>query len=61
LAQVDDNLLIKDITYNLSKESGSYVRLSLVDKLSYTNSVFEPKIKKARKKSNSIIKGLGLE
>jgi prophage tail gpP-like protein len=61
LAQVDDNLLIKDITYNLSKESGSSVRLSLVDKLSYTNSVFEPKIKKARKKSNSVIKGLGSE
>ena len=61
LAEVDDNLLIKDITYNLSKESGSFVRLSLVDKLSYTNSVFEPKIKKARKKSNSIIKGLGSE
>jgi len=61
LAQVDDNLLIKDITYNLSKESGSFVRLNLVDKLSYTNSVFEPKIKKARKKSNSVIKGLGLE
>ena len=61
LAQVNDNLLIKDITYNLSKESGSFVRLSLVDKLSYTNSVFEPKIKKARKKSNSTIKGLGSE
>jgi len=61
LAQVDDNLLIKDITYNLSKESGSFVRLNLVDKLSYTNSVFEPKIKKPRKKSNSVIKGLGLE
>jgi prophage tail gpP-like protein len=61
LAQVDDNLLIKDITYNLSKESGSFVRLSLVDKLSYTNSVFEPKIKKPRKKSNLLIKGLRLE
>jgi prophage tail gpP-like protein len=61
LAQVDDNLLIKDITYNLTKESGSYVRLSLVDKLSYTNSVFEPKIKKSKKKSNSIIKQLGIE
>jgi len=62
LAEVDDNLLIKDITYNLSKESGSFVRLSLVDKLSYTNSVFEPKIKKVKKgKSNKILKGLGLE
>lgn len=62
LAQVNDNLLIKDITYNLSKESGSFVRLSLVDKLSYTNSVFEPKIKKVKKgKSNKILKGLGLE
>jgi len=62
LAQVDDNLLIKDITYNLSKESGSYVKLSLVDKLSYTNSVFEPKIKKVKKsKSNGILKQLGLE
>lgn len=62
LAQVDDNLLIKDITYNLSKESGSFVRLSLVDKLSYTNSVFEPKIKKVKKgESNKILKGLGLE
>jgi len=61
LAQVDDNLLIKDITYNLSKESGSFVRLSLVDKLSYTNSVFEPKIKKPRKKLNLPIKGLGSE
>ena len=62
LAQVDDNLLIKDITYNLSKESGSFVRLSLVDKLSYTNSVFEPKIKRVKKgKSNKILKGLGLE
>jgi prophage tail gpP-like protein len=60
LAQVDDNFLIKDITYNLSKESGSFVRLSLVDKLSYTNSVFEPKIKKARKKSNKILKQLGI-
>ena len=62
LAQVNDNLLIKDITYNLSKESGSFVRLSLVDKLSYTNSVFEPKIKKVKKgKSNKILKGLGSE
>jgi len=61
LAQVDDNLLIKDITYNLSKESGSYVRLNLVDKLSYTNSVFEPKIKKPRKKSNKILKQLGTD
>lgn len=62
LAQVNDNLLIKDITYNLSKESGSFVRLNLVDKLSYTNSVFEPKIKKVKKgKSNKILKGLGLE
>lgn len=62
LAQVNDNLLIKDITYNLSKESGSFVRLSLVDKLSYTNSVFEPKIKRVKKgKSNKILKGLGLE
>lgn len=62
LAQVDDNLLIKDITYNLSKESGSFVRLSLVDKLSYTNSVFEPKIKRVKKgKSNKILKGLGSE
>jgi len=59
LAQVDDNFLIKDITYNLSKESGSYVRLNLVDKLSYTNSVFESKIKKPRKKSNKILKQLG--
>jgi prophage tail gpP-like protein len=62
LAQVDDNLLIKDITYNLSKESGSFVRLSLVDKLSYTNSVFEPKIKRVKKgKSNGIAKQLELE
>jgi hypothetical protein len=29
--------------------------------LSYTNSVFEPKIKKPRKKSNLLIKGLRLE
>jgi hypothetical protein len=29
--------------------------------LSYTNSVFEPKIKKPRKKLNLPIKGLGLE
>jgi len=62
LAKVDDNLLIKDITYNLSKESGSFVRLNLVDKLSYTNSVFEPKIKKVKKtKSNGMLKQLGLE
>ena len=62
LAQVDDNLLIKDITYNLSKESGSFVRLSLVDKLSYTDSVFEPKIKRVKKgKSNGIAKQLKLE
>lgn len=61
LAQVDDNLLIKDITYNLSKESGSFVRLSLVDKLSYTNSVFEPKIKRVKKnRSNGTLKQLGL-
>lgn len=60
LAQVDDNLLIKDITYNLSNESGSYVRISCVDKLSYTNSVFEPKIKR-KLKNNSIEKKLGLK
>ena len=61
-AHMNDNLLIKDITYNLSKESGSFVRLSLVDKLSYTNSVFEPKIKKVKKgKSNGIAKQLKLE
>jgi prophage tail gpP-like protein len=62
LAQIDDSLLIKDITYNLSSESGSFVTLTCVDKLSYTNSVFEPKIKRVKKgKSNGIAKQLGLE
>lgn len=50
-AGIEDELLIKSVSYKKELRGGSVTRLQLVDKLAYTTSIFEPLLR--RKKNNT--------
>lgn len=56
-ANIDDDLLIKSVTYNQDLKGGSTTKLELVDKLSYSLSLFEPLLRKKKDKEfvNSLL------
>jgi prophage tail gpP-like protein len=54
-AGIDDDMLIKSINYTQDTSSGTRAEMTLVNKLAYTDSVFEPKIKRGKKKESSTI------
>lgn len=47
---LDNNYLIKRVQYKQSNEEGSITKLTLVDKNSYTYSLYEPKFKQGKSK-----------
>jgi len=53
-AGIDDDMLIKAINYTQDISSGTRTEMVLVNKLAYTNSVFEPRIKQGKKKKKSL-------
>lgn len=53
-AGIDDDMLIKSINYTQDISSGTRTEMVLVNKLAYTNSVFEPRIKQGKKKKKSL-------
>lgn len=58
-ANIDDDMLIKSVTYNQDLKTGSTTKLELVNKDSYSLSIFEPLLRRRKDKEfvNSIIGG----
>jgi len=51
---INTNMLIKSINYKQDTSSGTITEMTLINKLAYTDSVFEPRIKQGKKKKKSL-------
>lgn len=54
-AGINDEMLIKSINYSKTKDKGSVTKIELIDKLAYTLTLNEPKLRKVNKGAGTIL------
>jgi prophage tail gpP-like protein len=52
---IEDDMLVKSVTFTKEFESGTETRLELIDKLAYTLALDEPKLKRSKKPAGGLL------